>query len=297
MEFAEAVRQRRPLLADGATGTMLQSMGLPVGEPPERWTLENPDAVKSLARQYAEAGSQIVYTNTFGANRIRLKRFGLDNRVAELNLLAVQLAREGVQQASRPAKAPPSFVVASVGPTGELLEPFGDLLPEEARDAFAEQATALMEAGVDAFVCETFSDLTEALVCLQAVRSVAKVPVIVSMSFEESGRTMMGVSPEEAVNRLLDAGAFAVGANCSIGSEVVERAIRAMKSVRPDALLLAKPNAGKPQLVEGKTVYPVTPEEMATFAVRMKELGVAIVGGCCGTTPAHIAAMAQALQL
>ncbi len=297
MEFAEAVWQRRPLLADGATGTMLQSMGLPVGEPPERWTLENPEAVRSLARQYAEAGSQIVYTNTFGANRIRLKRFGLDNRVSELNILAVQLAREGVQQASRPASVPPSFVVASIGPTGELLEPFGDLLPEEARDAFAEQATALMEAGVDAFVCETFSDLTEALVCLQAVRSVAKVPVIVSMSFEESGRTMMGVSPEEAVSRLLDAGAFAVGANCSIGPEVVERAVRAMKSVRPDAFLLAKPNAGKPQLVEGKTVYPVNPEEMATFAVKMKELGVAIVGGCCGTTPAHIAAMAQALQL
>lgn len=296
MGILEALAQRRPLLADGATGTMLQTMGLPVGQPPEQWTLTNPDAVRDLARQYAEAGSDLVYTNTFGANRIRLKRFGLDNHVAELNRLAVQLAREGVSQARRPEGASLPFVAASIGPTGELLEPFGDLTVEEAREAFAEQAASLAEAGVDAFVCETFSDLSEALACLQAVQSVAMVPTFVSLSFEESGRTMMGVSPEEAANRLLDAGATVVGANCSVGPEVVERVVQAMKAVRPDALLLAKPNAGKPQLVEGKVIYPVTPDEMATFALRMKNLGVAIIGGCCGTTPAHIAAMAAALK-
>ena len=177
-----------------------------------------------------------------------------------------------------------------------MLEPYGDLEPEVAQEAFAEQAAALSEAGVDAFVCETFSDLNEALICLKAVKSVAKVPVIVSMSFEENGRTMMGVTPEDAVSRLLDKGAFVVGANCSVGPEVVERAVKGMKSARPEALLLAKPNAGKPQLVEGKVVYPVTPKEMAEFASRMRDLGVAIIGGCCGTTPEHIAAMRDVLK-
>ncbi len=297
MTFVKAVENLKPLLADGATGTMLQAMGLPVGEPPERWILKNPDAVRELARQYAEAGSDIVYTNTFGANRIRLQRFGLADKVSELNKLAVQLARDGVNSATRPSsRVPRPFIVASIGPTGELLEPYGDLEPEAARDAFAEQATALAEAGVDAFVCETFTDLTEALICLKAVQSVAKVPVMVSMSFEENGRTMMGVTPEDAVNRLLDEGAFVVGANCSVGPEVVEPVVVKMKAARPDALLLAKPNAGKPQLIEGKVVYPVTPEEMASFALRMRDLGVAIVGGCCGTTPKHIAAMKAVLS-
>ncbi|MFN3422497.1 MAG: homocysteine S-methyltransferase family protein, partial [Armatimonadota bacterium] len=292
MTFVEAVKNLKPLLADGATGTMLQAMGLPTGEPPERWTLDNPDAVRELARRYAEAGSDIVYTNTFGANRIRLKRFRLADKVSELNKLAVQLAREGANLATRPlSPVPRPFIVASIGPTGELLEPYGDLEPEVARDTFAEQAAALAEAGVDAFVCETFSDLTEALICLKAVKSIAKVPVMVSMSFEENGRTMMGVGPEDAIGRLLDEGAFVVGANCSIGPEIVERAVAAMKVTRPDALLLAKPNAGKPKLVEGRVVYPVTPDEMASFALRMRDLGVAVIGGCCGTTPEHIAAM------
>ncbi len=297
MTFVEAVKNLKPLLADGATGTMLQAMGLPTGEPPERWTLDNPDAVRELARRYAEAGSDIVYTNTFGANRIRLKRFGLDKKIAELNRLAVQLAREGVNSAARPSSSVPNpFVVASIGPTGELLEPYGDLEPDIVRDAFSEQAAALAEAGVDAFVCETFSDLTEAVICLKAVKSVAKAPVMVGMSFEENGRTMMGVAPEDAVSKLLDEGAFVVGANCSIGPEVVERAVAAMKVARPDALLLAKPNAGKPKLVEGKVVYPVTSDEMVSFALKMRDLGVAVIGGCCGTTPEHIAAMRAVLS-
>lgn len=297
MTFVEAVKNLKPLLADGATGTMLQAMGLPAGEPPERWTLDNPDAVRELARRYAEAGSDIVYTNTFGANRIRLKRFGLDKKIAELNRLAVQLAREGVNSVACPSSSVPNpFVVASIGPTGELLEPYGDLEPDIVRDAFSEQAAALAEAGIDAFVCETFSDLAEALICLKAVKSVAKAPVMVGMSFEENGRTMMGVAPEEAGSKLLDEGAFVVGANCSVGPEIVERAVAAMKVARPDALLLAKPNAGKPKLVEGKVVYPVTPDEMVSFALKMRDLGVAVIGGCCGTTPEHIAAMRAVLS-
>lgn len=278
---------------------MLQQWGLPTGEPPERWTLENPEALQRLACQYAQAGSDLVYTNTFGANRIRLRRFGLDGKVGELNRLAVRLAKGGVREAlhARPLSPfPRPFIVGSIGPTGELLEPYGDLSPKEAKEAFAEQALALAEEGVDAIICETFTDLNEAVLCLRAVRAVVKVPVMVSMSFEPGGRTMMGVTPEEALRRLWDEGAVVVGANCSVGPGVVEKAIEAMRKADPKARLLAKPNAGTPQFIGGKLLYPVSPPEMANFAERMKGLGVAVIGGCCGTTPHHIAAMAKALR-
>ena len=291
MNFAEALARNAPLLADGATGTMLQNAGLPVGEAPERWTLNNPKAIRDLACSYARAGSHVVYTNTFGANRVRLDRCGLVGKAAELNRRAIALAREGIEA----AEVPPVFVAASIGPTGELLEPYGELPPARAREAFTEQAAVVTGECVDAIVCESFADLDEALLCLEAVRSVAHVPVIVSMSFETSGRTMMGVTPENAVSQLYDAGADVVGVNCSVGPEVVERALVAMKAARPNVLLLAKPNAGIPQVVGGRTVYSVTPDAMAAVALRLKKLGVAIIGGCCGNTPDHIAAMANAL--
>lgn len=294
MTLTEVIQQGELLLADGATATLLQSMGLPIGEPPEGWILQNPDAVREVARLYTEAGSDLLYTNTFGGNRLRLKRVGLANRVAELNHLAVQLAREGIAEASNRRSRP--WLAGSMGPTGELLEPYGDLAPELAYEAFAEQAKALTEAQLDAIVCETFTDLQEILICLQAVRSITQLPVIASMSFEPSGRTMMGVTPQEAIVILAEAGATVVGANCSVGPELVEKVMREMKAARPNFPLLAKPNAGMPRLTGGKPVYPVTPEEMAAFGSRMKELGVAILGGCCGTTPDHIQAMAKTLK-
>jgi methionine synthase I (cobalamin-dependent) len=284
MNFLEALKQRAPLLADGATGTMLQMSGLPVGEVPERWVLENPAAVRKLAAQYADAGSDLVYTCTFGAGRVPLRRCGLEDRLEAINRTAVRLARD----------AGARFVAGSIGPTGELLEPYGEFNPDEARQSFAEQAALLAAAGVDALVCETFTDLTEALLAVEAACA-TKLPVLASMAFDPSGRTIMGVTPEDAVGRLSDAGAVVVGANCSVGPEVVERAIRAMKAARPDVPLLAKPNAGLPELTNGKMKYPVSPDALAAFAGRVKALGVAVIGGCCGSTPEHIRAMRQVM--
>jgi 5-methyltetrahydrofolate--homocysteine methyltransferase len=286
MSLVEHLNQRAPVLADGATGTMLQAAGLPVGEAPERWVLDNPAAIRALAAQYVAAGSDIVYTCTFGASRVSLRRCGLEDKLETINRVAAQLARE----------AKPRFVVGSIGPTGEMLEPYGDLSADQARQAFAEQAGILAAAGVDGLVCETFTDLTEALLAVGAAME-TKLPVMASMAFEASGRTMMGVTPEDAVAQLTDAGAVVVGANCSVGPEVVELALAGMKAARPEARLLAKPNAGMPQIVAGKTVYSVTPDAMAASARRFKALGAVVIGGCCGTTPEHIRAMAGVLAI
>lgn len=271
---------------------MLQEVGLTMGQAPERWNLENPDAIRELARSYATAGSDLIYTNTFGGNRIRADRYGLAAEVREINRAAVRLAREGIEQAG----AAGCRVGASVGPTGELVEPYGDLTREAARDAFSEQIAILVEAGVDALVCESFIDLDEALLCVEAARAASNIPIVASLSFEKHVRTVMGVTPEAAVAALSDAGASVVGANCSIGPEVVEQVLQAMHGAKPDVLLLGKPNAGLPELVEGKPVFPLSPEDMKSFATRMLELGAAIIGGCCGTTPGHIAAMAAVLN-
>lgn len=276
-----------PLLADGATGTMLQAAGLPVGEPPERWVLERPDAIRNLAAQYVGAGSDLIYTCTFGAGRIHLRRCGLEGQIEQINRTAVRLAREAAGQNV--------FVVGSIGPSGEMLEPYGEFSPDEARASFAEQATLLAEAGVDAIVCETFTDLQEALLAVRAVKENSDVPVLASMAFEANGRTMMGVTPENAVAQLTDAGAVVVGSNCSVGPDSLEAVVRAMKTARPNARLLAKPNAGLPQVVNGRALYNVGPDALAAFATKMKALGVAIVGGCCGTTPEHIRAMRAVL--
>jgi len=290
MNFLDALQSGRTLLADGATGTMLQGLGLSVGEAPERWLLDRPDAIRDVARQYVQAGADMIYTCTFGAARLHLKRCGWEAQLEEMNRAAVKLAREATANAGRSV-----FVVGSVGPTGEMLEPYGDLSLDAARESFAEQAALLAGFGVDALVCETFTDLSEALVAVTAAQE-TKLPVLASMAFDQSGRTMMGVSPEDAVVQLSDAGAVVVGTNCSVGPEVVENAITAMKVVRPTAKLLAKPNAGLPQMKDGKTLYPVTPEEFGAFAKKMKSQGVAVIGGCCGSTPQHIKSMRIALD-
>ena len=294
MNLQNALNLPKPLLADGATGTMLQGMGLPVGEAPERWTLECPNNIRRLATLYVAAGSDILYTNTFGASRVHLKRLGLENQIAELNQSAVRLAREAAQIMDGERDI---YVVGSIGPTGEILEPFGDLSPDAARAAFAEQARLLAEAGVDGLVCETFTDLNEALLAVNAAREAApQLPVLASMAFDESGRTIMGVTPEDAVAKLSEAGAAVVGANCSVGPAVVERTIRAMNAARPHVKLLAKPNAGLPHMMNGKPVYLLDPAALAEFAKRMKLRGVTVLGGCCGTTPEHIRAMRQAID-
>jgi len=285
----DALADRAPLLADGATGTMLQAAGLPVGEAPERWVLERPDAIRQLAAQYVAAGSDLIYTCTFGASRIGLRRCGLEEHLERINRTAVRLAREAAADKG-------VWVVSSIGPTGEMLEPYGEFSAEEARASFAEQASILAEADVDALVCETFTDLQEALLAVCAVKEKTDKPIFASMAFESNGRTMMGVTPEDAVAQLAEAGATVIGANCGVGPDSLETVIRAMKTARPSARLLAKPNAGLPQVVDGRAVYRLGPAALAAFAAKMKALGVAVVGGCCGTTPEHVRAMRDVLR-
>jgi len=271
----------------------MQERGLEAGAAPEQWTLERPEMVRQLAREYTASGSDLVYSNTFGGNRIRLGLSKLADRIEAVNADAVRLAREGIAEAGRHA-----WVVGSVGPTGEMIEPYGDVDPDDARAAFLEQAAILVAAGVDALVCETFTAIEEALLAVGAATEASggKVPVFASMAFDPCGRTMMGVTPADAVAALSEAGARAVGANCGVGPDVVTSVLAAMRAASPNCPLLGKPNAGLPVSENGKTVYPATPETLAAFATEMRAAGTAIVGACCGSTPAHLKAMRAALD-
>ncbi|MDI3280247.1 MAG: homocysteine S-methyltransferase family protein [Bacillota bacterium] len=278
---------RQVLLFDGAMGTELQRRGLPPGACPELWNLEAPHLVREVHQAYREAGAQILETNTFGANRFRLREYGLAERVAELNFRGVALAREVAGEEV--------LVAGSMGPTGQFLRPFGPLSFDEAYEVFAEQARALAEGGADLLLLETFSDLGEVRAALLAAREAADLPVLVQLTFDESGRTVTGVAPEAAVAVLEALGAAAVGANCSTGPEAMVRIVQAM--ARAAALpVSAQPNAGLPRMEGGRAVYPLAPEEMAECGLRLVEAGAALVGGCCGTTPRHISALGRRLE-
>ncbi len=276
------------LIYDGATGTMLQTMGLRPPATAELWVMEEPDKIRSLHQAYLDAGADLILTCTFGGSRLRLADSGLDVDVAELNRRAAALARE--------VAGDRAFVAGDIGPTGQLMAPLGRLTPEKAQEAFAEQAAALAEGGADLIQVETMSDLAEATAAVEAAREATDLPVFATMSFETRGRTMMGVRPAEAAQALLAAGATAVGANCGQSLEEAEQVIREMREAAPDAILIAKPNAGVPKLVGRRPVYEVGPEEFAAFARRLADAGAKIIGGCCGTTPDHIAAVARALK-
>ena len=288
-DFLARLKQPGVLISDGATGTMLQQAGLPRRMPPERWNLENPTAVRQLCRSYAEAGAEAVSTNTFGGSRIRLKRDGLEAQVAEINRAAVRLAREGAGEGV--------LVVGDMGPTGELLSPLGPLSYAEAVSAFAEQAAALAESGVDLLAIETMGDLQEARAAVEGARQAGTLPVLVSFSFDTRGRTMMGVKPADAARAIWPLGVAAVGANCGRTLSETLTAIEAMRQAVPEATLMAKPNAGLPRLEDdGAPVYDVTPEIMADYALKFAGQDVKIFGGCCGSTPAHIRAVAARLR-
>jgi 5-methyltetrahydrofolate--homocysteine methyltransferase len=281
-----------PILADGAMGTNLFSAGLPPGQPPERWNAEHPERVAAIHRAYVHAGSRILLTNTFGGSRPRLAMDDLGGRVAELNRLGVALAREAA--AGAPA---PVLVAGDIGPTGQMLAPLGELEPAEAEAAFAEQAAALLEAGADLLWVETMSALEEVEVAVAGIRRVAPaVPVVVTLSFDTKGRTMMGVTPEAAARALLALGVAAMGANCGTGPEELLPAIAAMRQAAPAAVLVAKSNAGLPALLGDQVVYGGSPEAMAAYAIAARDAGARIIGGCCGTGPAHVAAMRAALR-
>jgi 5-methyltetrahydrofolate--homocysteine methyltransferase len=282
-----------PILADGAMGTMLFEAGLTSGDSPERWNVERPDVIRGVHRAYRAAGSRILLTNTFGGNRFRLALHGLDTRVAELNEAAARLAGEVAH-----APGSDSVVAGDIGPSGGILAPLGDLERDDAVKGFAEQAAALRAGGVDVFWIETMSALEEVEAVVEGVRRAAPgTPIVITMSFDTHGHTMMGVSPEQAVKELSALGATAVGGNCGLGPAELLPAMVAMRAAAPDAVLIAKPNAGLPVLEDGRAVYQGSPEEMADYARRLTAAGVRIVGGCCGSAPTHLRAMAEALAL
>jgi 5-methyltetrahydrofolate--homocysteine methyltransferase len=280
---------------------MLQSMGLASGTAPELWNVENPDGVRALHRAYLDAGSQIILTNTFGGSRIKLERVGgLSERTVELNQAAAILAKEEANGRA--------YVAGDIGPTGELMAPYGVLSYEEGVDVFAQQAQALAQGGADLIWIETMSDLNEARAAVEGAMQVADLPVFCSLSFGRGGRTVMGVTPAQAVETLWPMGLFAIGGNCGEGVQVMMPVLTEMRAALEDMAgsdgqekpasraLIAKPNAGLPQLVEGETVFDLEPKDLAAFVPRFVELGAQVIGGCCGSSPRHIAAIVAALH-
>ncbi|MCF6377479.1 homocysteine S-methyltransferase family protein [Nocardioides KLBMP 9356] len=288
--LATLLGDHRPVLLDGAMGTLLQDSGLEDGAPGELWNLENHDAVRAAHAAYAEAGSRVLTTNTFGGTRPRLDMHGLGDQLAEVNRNAARIARSVADERGL-------LVAGDLGPTGELMAPLGTLTAEETQALFAEQVAALVEGGIDLVLIETLSDLAEADAAIAAAHEVAPdLPVVVTMSFDTNLRTMMGVRPGDAVAHLSAAGADAVGANCGRGPEEMEVIAAEMVAARPDGLLLvAQSNAGLPQVVGDHFEYDASPDDLAAHAGRLAELGVDLVGGCCGSTPGHIAAISAAL--
>ncbi|HEY1478677.1 MAG TPA: homocysteine S-methyltransferase family protein [Gaiellales bacterium] len=293
MDFAELVTGPTPALADGAMGTMLFEYGLSFGEAPETWNMLHPELVRRVHRGYLEAGSQVVLTNTFGGNRSRLAMHGLEDRVPELNRTAAVLARSEVEQGGWNA-----LVAGDIGPTGDIFEPLGTLSYDEAVEIFAEQAAALAGGGVDVFWVETLAAVEEGNAALEGIRRVAPdTPVIVTMTFDTHGRTMMGLTPEDACAELARNGARAVGGNCGNGSAEVIAVVERMRAVIPEGVaIVAKANAGIPVLAGDKAQYPGTPADSAEYALAAREAGANLIGGCCGTTFAHVAAMQAALS-
>jgi 5-methyltetrahydrofolate--homocysteine methyltransferase len=280
------------ILADGAMGTMLFASGLENGASPELWNVEHPERVEAIHRGYLEAGAQLLLTNTFGGTRHRLALHNLQDRVAELNLAAVNVLREEVA-----ASGVTALVAGDIGPSGGVLLPYGEMTFEEARDAFAEQARALVAGGVDLIWIETMADLEEMRAAVEAVRQVSpEIPIITTMTFDTHGRTMMGVTPEKAVVYLKDLGAAAAGGNCGNGPDEIIAVVEKMKATSPEVTLVAKANAGIPELVGGRAVYRATPEMMVDYARQVFAAGARIIGACCGSTPAHIQAIAGALS-
>lgn len=283
----DAIRNGDVRVGDGAMGTMLQDAGLNDGGAPELWNVEKADVIERILTEYADAGAQMLTTNTFGGSRPRLQMHALEDRVIELNRAAAQIARK-VADAHDGV-----FVLGDIGPSGELLEPMGTLTPESAQELFAEQMRGLVEGGVDGFLIETMSDLAEVRAAIAAAKEVAPdLPVVATLSFDTNLHTMMGVSPAQAVVELTEMGADVVGANCGRGFEEMRTIAEKMAAARPEgALLMMQSNAGLPELVGADFVYNGTPEGMAELATELKGMGVDIVGSCCGSTPAHTAAI------
>jgi len=281
------------ILADGATGTNLFQRGLETGYPPELWNVERPDDIIWLHKAFLDAGSDLVLTNSFGGNALRLKLHDAQDRVAELNQAAARLAREAVQ-AHGESTGRSAIVAGSMGPTGELFMPMGALTHEAARAVFAEQANALAEGGVDMLWIETMSSTEEVAAALEAAKATG-LPVAATMTFDTAARSMMGVLPEAFADFGVAQHADFLGANCGIGPAELLHSISGMRGAAGETPLIAKGNCGIPAYVDGAIHYHGTPEFMGEYALFARDIGVRIIGGCCGTTPDHVAQMAKAL--
>ncbi len=284
-DLLESLLKTRPVISDGAWGTQLQALGLRIGEYPDEWNLTNPEDVRRVASMYVEAGSDIILTNTFRSNRIALRSADLANQVVHINAMGVEISRQAAAGRAR--------VFASMGPSGKLLMS-GDVTREELADAFLEQARALAEAGADAILIETMTDLEEARIALTAAKATA-LPVVVSMVFDsgkDKDRTMMGASPETVASELAAAGADVIGANCGLGIEGYIPVCARLRAAT-DLPLWIKPNAGLPELVEGNIVYKTSAKDFARQAQALRNAGADIIGGCCGTAPEFIRALRQ----
>jgi 5-methyltetrahydrofolate--homocysteine methyltransferase len=288
--FLTRLQAGEVLVADGATGTNLQQVGLPPGTSPEDWVFDQPDRILALQRSFVEAGSDLILTCTFGGTRLRLKESKYADRAAELNRRAVELARE--------AAGKRALVGGSLGPTGQLLKPFGPLEYTAAVAAYAEQAQALSAGGVDALVIETHFALEEAQAAVEGARQVTTLPLVVSFAYDRGVRTMMGVKPIQVVEKFKALDVVAIGANCGTTLENMEKIVQDYAALNSGLFIWAKPNAGLPAVdaSTGRSVYNVTPEQMGEFAKRCVALGARIVGGCCGSTPAHVQAIARAVK-
>ena len=285
-EFREALRERT-LVCDGAMGTMLYAKGIMVNRCFDELNLSNPALVQSVHKEYVAVGANLVETNTFGANRFKLEPHGLADAVRTINARGASLARE--------AASGRALVGGSMGPLGKPLAPPGTVSPESARERFREQAEGLLEGGIDLFVLETFSDLREIREAVAAIRKISELPIVAQITFGDDANTPLGVSPEEAARQLSALDVDVVGANCSVGPQLMLDVLERMASAT-DKPLVVQPNAGLPAVVEGRVIYLCSPEYMAHFAKRFIRAGAAMIGGCCGTTPAHIGATAGVVR-
>jgi homocysteine S-methyltransferase len=282
--------QKGVILCDGAMGTLLFSRGVPYEHCFDEVNLSNPKLVQQIHQDYIQAGAEIIETNTFGANPVKLTAHGLEDKVRDINFRGAKIAREAREIVGKPV-----FVAGSIGPLGKPLEPIGKISKSESLNFFRQQAEGLLEGGVDLFIIETMVNLEEMLQALAAVKQICQLPVVAQVTFTEDGKTLMGNSPEEVAEVLESLGVDVIGANCSVGPlgifEVVQRIISKTK-----LRVSAQPNAGLPRLVDGRFIYLSTPEYFAEYAEKFASLGISLIGGCCGTTPEHIRAMNTALQ-
>src|SRR5215208_3686909 len=279
------------LLADGAMGTMLHAHGVGFEKCFDELNITNPSAVAEIHRAYIEAGAQLIITNTFGANRFKLIKHGLQDKIIETNKAGVDLAKRVVAASFRDV-----LVAGDVGPLGVRIAPYGRVKPEAAREAFAEQIRALAEAGADLIVIETFSDLYEIREAIKAARESCELPVVASVTFTRDDRTVLGDDPMKVARILRDEGVDVIGVNCSGGPAQLSRILKQMVQAVPTGKFWVKPNAGWPEQVGGRIMYPADAEYFGEYALSFREVGACIVGGCCGTTPQHIAAMRKALD-